>query len=117
MWCGTLALNNMLPLGKEGDWGCHGIEHVLSAHYDIAHGAGLAIVTPPYMKFMCNVHPEKYKQYAINVFGVHPRGRAPYEVGLEGIERTKELFHKMGAPVTLHEVGIGTEKLEQMAGE
>ncbi len=117
MWCGTMALNTIIPVGKEGDWGCHNIEHVLSAHYDIAHGAGLAIVTPPYMKYLCQFHPAKYRQYAVNVLGIDPKGRPDYEVGIEGIERTKALFKQMGAPVSLHEVGIDSEKLDLMAGE
>ena len=117
MWCGTLALNDMIPLGKEGDWGCHAIEHVLSAHYDIAHGAGLAIITPPYMKYLCQFNPAKYKQYAVNVFGLDPQGKSDYEVGMEGIAKTKSLFKQIGAPVALGEVGIGVEKLELMANE
>jgi len=117
MWCGTLALNDIIPLGKDGDWGCHAIEHVLSAHYDIPHGAGLAIITPPYMKYLCRFNPAKYKQYAVNVLGIDPDGRSDYEVGLEGIAKTKSLFKKMGAPVSLSEVGIGTEKLGLMANQ
>jgi hypothetical protein len=117
MWCGTLALNDIIPLGKEGDWGCHAIEHVLSAHYDIAHGAGLAIITPPYMKYMCQFHPQKYKQYAINVLGIDPQGKSDDVVGMEGIAKTKSLFKQMGAPIALSEVGIGVEKLELMAHE
>jgi len=117
MWCGTMALNTIIPVGKEGDWGCHNIEHVLSAHYDIAHGAGLAIVTPPYMKYLCQFHPAKYRQYAVNVLGIEAKGRPDYEVGIEGIERTKALFKQMGAPVSLHEVGIDSEKLDLMAGQ
>jgi alcohol dehydrogenase YqhD (iron-dependent ADH family) len=115
MWCGTMALNGIIPVGKEGDWGCHAIEHVLSAHYDIAHGAGLAIVHPPYMKYLCQFNPKKYARYAVNVLGIDPAGRSDYEVGLEGIARTKALFKQMGAPVSLAEVGIGPEKLELMA--
>jgi alcohol dehydrogenase YqhD (iron-dependent ADH family) len=117
MWCGTLALNDIIPLGKEGDWGCHAIEHVLSAHYDIPHGAGLAIVTPPYMKYLCQFNPGKYKQYAVNVLGIAPDGRSDGDVGMEGIAKTKALFKKMGAPVSLNEVGIGTEKLGLMANQ
>ena len=117
MWCGTLALNDIIPLGKDGDWGCHAIEHVLSAHYDIPHGAGLAIITPPYMKYLCRFNPAKYKQYAVNVLGIDPDGRSDYEVGLEGIAKTKALFKKMGAPVSLSEVGIGTEKPGLMANQ
>jgi alcohol dehydrogenase YqhD (iron-dependent ADH family) len=117
MWCGTMALNGIIPVGKEGDWGCHAIEHALSAHYDIAHGAGLAIVTPPYMRYMCGFNPGKYKQYAVNVLGVDPFGKSDLEVGLEGIEKTKALFKKMGTPVSLREVGIGEESLAQLANE
>jgi len=117
MWCGTLALNDIIPLGKEGDWGCHAIEHVLSAHYDIAHGAGLAIITPPFMKYMCQFHPQKYKQYAVNVLGIDPQGKSDDEVGMEGIAKTKSLFKQIGAPVALGEVGIGPEKLGVMANE
>lgn len=117
MWSGTMALNYIVPLGMQGDWGCHAIEHVISAHYDIAHGAGLAIITPAYMKYLCAFHPSKYRQYAVNVFGIDPAGRSDMEVGLEGIARTKEMFAKMGAPVSLRQVGIGSEKLEQMARE
>ncbi|MEA5077091.1 MAG: iron-containing alcohol dehydrogenase [Anaerolineaceae bacterium] len=115
MWCGTMALNGIIPVGKEGDWGCHAIEHVLSAHYDIAHGAGLAIIHPPYMKYLCQFNPKKYARFAVNVLGIDPAGRPDYEVGLEGIARTKTLFKQMGAPISLAEVGIGPEKLELMA--
>jgi alcohol dehydrogenase YqhD (iron-dependent ADH family) len=73
MWCGTLALNGLISVGKEGDWGCHAIEHVLSAHYDIAHGAGLAIIHPPYMKFMCQ-SPPKVRPLCSHVLGIDPVG-------------------------------------------
>jgi len=89
----------------------------LSAHYDIAHGAGLAIVIPPYMKHICQVHPSKYRQYGVNVLGIDPAGRSDFEVGMEAVAKTKELFRRMGAPVSLGEVGIGPEKLEMMAGQ
>ena len=51
MWAGTLAHNGILGMGREEDWGSHGIEHELSAIYDIAHGAGLSIVFPAWMKY------------------------------------------------------------------
>ena len=40
MWTGTVAHNNLLNMGRIGDWASHDIEHELSAQYDIAHGAG-----------------------------------------------------------------------------
>jgi Uncharacterized oxidoreductases, Fe-dependent alcohol dehydrogenase family len=117
MWCGTMALNGIIPVGKDGDWGCHAIEHALSAHYDIAHGAGLAIITPPYMAYMCPFNPKKYRQYAVNVLGIDPAGKTDREVGLAGIAQTKALFKKMGAPVSLGEVSIPAEALPQLAHE
>jgi hypothetical protein len=69
------------------------------------------------MKYMCRFNPGKYKQYAVNVLGMAPDGRSDYEVGMEGIAKTKALFKKMGAPVSLNEVGIGTEKLGLMANQ
>ena len=87
----------------------------MSAYYDIPHGAGLAIVTPPYMKYMCQFNPRKYKRYAVNVLGIDPQGKSDYEVGMEGIAETKSFFKQIGAPVSLSEVGIGSEKLNLMA--
>jgi alcohol dehydrogenase YqhD (iron-dependent ADH family) len=66
---------------------------------------------------LCRFNPAKYKRYAVNVFGIAPNGKSDYEVGMEGIARTKALFKKMGAPVSLSEVGIGTEKLGLMANQ
>lgn len=117
MWCGTLALNYILSRGKEGDWSMHGIEHCLSAHYDIAHGAGLSIIMAPYMKKMCAFNPAKYRQYAINVFNVNPKGKTDEQIAHEGIELTKNLLSRIGCPVSLAEVDIDEEKLEQMAEE
>ena len=55
-FAGTIAHNNLLGLGRVQDWACHGMEHEISAVYDVAHGAGLAVVTPAWMKFIL---PEK----------------------------------------------------------
>ncbi len=50
-WCevgfgGTVAHNGLVGMGRAQDWACHGMEHELSAIYDVAHGAGLAVLTP-----------------------------------------------------------------------
>ncbi len=49
---GTLAHNNLLGVGREQDWGRHAMEHELSALYHVDHGAGLAVVTPAWMKYV-----------------------------------------------------------------
>ncbi len=113
MWCGTIALNDLLGLGKAGDWSSHTIEHELSAAYDIAHGAGLAIVVPQWMRHVVDAGVEKFEQYARRVWGVTtPFARA---AALEGIEKTKTLFKDLGAPTTLGEVGIGPDRIAEIA--
>ena len=51
----TYGCNGILALGNSySGWPCHGIEHALSAYYDITHGWGLAIITPRWMKHILN---------------------------------------------------------------
>ena len=52
MWSGTLAHNDICGTRRVQDWASHGIEHELSALYDCAHGAGLAVVMPAWMTFV-----------------------------------------------------------------
>ena len=52
MWAGMLAHNNSCGVGREQDWASHQIEHELSAFYDCAHGAGLAVVLPAWMEYV-----------------------------------------------------------------
>lgn len=57
MWAGTIAHNNVLDTGREADWGSHLIEHEISGIYDVAHGAGLAVVFPAWMKVCAAARP------------------------------------------------------------
>jgi hypothetical protein len=113
MWCGTIALNDILGVGKAGDWASHGMEHELSAVYDIAHGAGLAILTPQWMKHVLGEGVEKFEQYARRVWGV--TNPVPKIAALEGIEKTKAFYRELGVPVTLTEAGIGPDRIAEMA--
>ncbi|HSV32152.1 MAG TPA: iron-containing alcohol dehydrogenase [Atribacteraceae bacterium] len=115
MWCGTLALNHLLSAGVSGDWSTHNIEHELSALYDIPHGAGLAIVFPQWMKYVLDIIPGKFAQFGQRIWGLNADGKSQREQGLAAIERTKEWLKSIGAPISLKEVGIGSEKLEEMA--
>lgn len=114
MWCGTMALNNIIGCGKDEDWATHMIEHEISAIYDIPHGAGLAIVYPQWMRYVLDEIPQKFARFARNVWNI--REDVPEkELGLMGIERTKAWFREMGAPVSLKEVGIDDRYIPEMA--
>ena len=119
-WCqvgfaGTIAHNDLLGLGRAQDWGCHAMEHELSAIYDVAHGAGLAVLTPNWMKYVYKHNLNMFVQFAVNIMGVEGSYREPDAIVLEGVARLREFFVKMGLPATLGELGIDGKNLELMA--
>ncbi|WP_281887422.1 iron-containing alcohol dehydrogenase [Paenibacillus sp. YYML68] len=118
MLCGTYALNGgMISVGVQTDWASHGIEHEVSAIYDIAHAAGLAIIFPNWMKYVYQARPERFAQFAVRVWQVDPAGKSTEELALAGIEATRQYFTRIGAPATLGDLNIGEEHLERMAKE
>jgi len=115
MWAGTIAHNNLLSTGREGDWASHDIEHELSALYDIAHGAGLAIVTPAWMKYNFRHDVARFAQYAVRVWGVEDYFFDPERTALEGIARLEAFWSSIGQKVRLSGLGIGGDRLAEMA--
>jgi alcohol dehydrogenase len=114
MYCGTMALNNMIRMGTKGDWGSHNLEHAVSAIYDIPHGGGLAILFPNWIRYTLDKGLAKTKQLAIRVFNVDPDGKSDQEIAFEGIERLRDFWNKIGAPSTLADYQISDEKLDLM---
>ncbi|MFC0212704.1 iron-containing alcohol dehydrogenase [Paenibacillus chartarius] len=118
MLCGTYALNGgMISVGMQNDWASHGIEHEISAIYDIAHGAGLSIVFPNWMRYVYKERVDRFVQYAERVWGIEREDRSDEDMAIAGIEATRAFFTSIGAPATLKDVGIGAESLDRMAEE
>ncbi|MBI9106360.1 MAG: iron-containing alcohol dehydrogenase [Spirochaetales bacterium] len=115
MWTGTVAHNNMLDTGRIGDWGSHDIEHELSGMYDIAHGAGLAIIIPAWMKYVHNHDLNRFVQFATLVWSAEMDFNEPAKTALEGIYRLEAHFKRMGMKTRLSEVGITADTYEAMA--
>lgn len=109
---GTIGLNGFLSLGSRGDWATHGIEHAVSAVYDIPHGGGLAILFPNWMKYNLHVNPVRFAQLATRVFGVSEEDKTIAEIGLEGIERLREFWNSLGAPSRLVDYNINHSQVE-----
>lgn len=114
MWASSLALNEMLTYGKVStDWACHGIEHELSAFYDITHGIGLGIITPYWMTYVkdeTNIH--RFVSYGKNVWGLDASDE---EVAEQAIAKTREFFTSLGIPTSLSEVNIDSEFFDRMS--
>ncbi|ERJ11440.1 iron-containing alcohol dehydrogenase [Haloplasma contractile] len=115
MWAGTIAHNGLLGTGRIEDWASHVIEHEISAIYDIAHGAGLAIVFPAWMKYVYKKDVKRFAQFANRVFGVELDLNNLERTALEGIERIKLFFKQIGLPTSLKDAGIDSDRLEEMA--
>ncbi|MEK5235822.1 iron-containing alcohol dehydrogenase [Paenibacillus sp. FSL L8-0470] len=115
MYCGTMALNGMVSMGFAGDWATHNIEHAVSAVYDIPHGGGLAILFPQWMKYNLSTNPARFRQLAVNVFGIDPAGKSDEEAGLEGIEALRRFWDSIGAPKTLGDYDINDNEIGNMA--
>ena len=114
MWAGTVALNGLLELGKDGDWATHMIEHELSAKYDITHGVGLAILTPHWMEHVLDgKNCYKFAAYGRNVWGITEKD--DMKAALQAIEKTSDFFKSIGLPQKLSEIGIDDSKFEEMA--
>jgi len=114
-WASVVALNGWVQVGTFGAFPVHMIEHTLSAHHDIAHGAGLAIVNPAWMRFAAQSRPTKFVQFAERVFGLSPKDADDIDVAMEGIERFEHFLRSLGCPTRLSEVGIGNELLARYA--
>ena len=116
MWTGCLAHNTLLETGRIGDWASHKLEHELSALYDIAHGAGLAIVFPAWMKYvLTRGGAGKLRQFAVRIMDVPQNFGTDEAIALEGIVRLEAFYRSLGLFTTLHENGIGTQDLDRMA--
>lgn len=112
---GNIAHNNLLGVGREQDWACHAMEHELSALYHVDHGAGLAVVTPAWMKYVSPKYRDMFVQFAVNVMGVEGSYREPDSIIREGIARLEGFYKELGLPTTMEELGIRPEDFPLMA--
>ncbi len=112
----SIACNGILSIGNSySGWPCHGMEHALSAYYDITHGEGLAILTPRWMKHILNDSTmERFVSFGTHIFGIDATLSAK-EIAAKTIDATYALFKSFGMPMHLREVGIDESRLGEMA--
>ena len=116
MFACTLGCNGIYSLGNsESGWPCHGMEHALSAYYDITHGEGLAIITPRWMHHILNERTlARFVKYGINVFGIDA-SLPQQEIAEKAIDATYAFFESINIPMHLREVGIDDSRIDEMA--
>ena len=115
MWCGTIAHNNLTASGRQPDFACHRMEHELSALYDVAHGAGLAVVTPAWMKYVYQEDPLLFAHWGHVLFGLEIDCRDPARTARQAIARLEDFYHSLGMPARFADIGARAEDIPLLA--
>jgi len=115
MWAGMVCHNDIMGVGRQQDWNSHHLEHVLSAKYDCAHGAGLAVIMPAWMHYCAEHGGEKrLAQMAVRVFGCQMDFDDPKRTALEGIEAFRAFLRSIGMPLTFAEIGADPADIPEL---
>ena len=107
-WAATIGINGLTDCGRGAFYyGAHTIEHAVSALFDVAHGAGLAVVHPAWLSYLCGEDPTRFAHFAERIFAI--KGKSAREAGLAGIAALKAKYAGWGLPVTLKELKVPTD--------
>ncbi|WP_071442308.1 iron-containing alcohol dehydrogenase [Traorella massiliensis] len=115
MWAATWALNNLIAMGKTGDWEVHMMGQAIAAFTDATHGMTLSCISIPYYRLMAKYYPPKFARFAVNVWGVDPGNKTNEQIAEEGLNRLKDWMIELGVAMSIKEVGISEDMIEELA--
>ncbi|MBP1676080.1 MAG: iron-containing alcohol dehydrogenase [Bacteroidetes bacterium] len=105
MWAGMVAHNDICGVGREQDWSTHNMEHELSGLYDVAHGAGLAVMFPAWMKYVMSHDVNRFAQFAVRIWGCEMDFQNPENTAIQGIKHYEHFLQSIGMPIRFSELG------------
>ncbi len=114
MWAGMMAHNNSCGVGRTQDWNSHNIEHELSALYDCAHGAGLAVTMPAVFTYVMKHDVMRFAQVATRVWGCQMDFTNPEVTAKAGIEALRNFLISIGMPKNFEELGAKKEDIPKL---
>ena len=116
MWAGSLSHNDLTSAGRSFVMQVHQLEHELSGMYPaIAHGAGLSALWASWARFVCPKDVNRFAQYAVQVWNIDMDFENPMNTALAGIQATEDFFAELGMPISLRELGVEPERIEELA--
>ena len=116
MWAGSLSHNGLTSAGRSFLMQVHQMEHELSGMYpQIAHGAGLSALWPSWARYVCSHDVSRFARYGVNVWNIDMDFENPMNTALAGIQATEDFYKSLGMPVTLKELGVERDRIEEMA--
>ena len=113
MYTCTLACNGIFSNGNgRSGWPMHSIEHALSAYFDITHGAGLAIITPRWMKEILSKDTlDRFVILGKELFNIEVKN---VEDANKVIDAFYKFFESIGIPMHLKELNVDENKIDEM---
>ena len=115
MWLATWALNTFVAKGKTTDWEVHMLGQAVGAHTDATHGMTLSAVSMPYYHHILPYGVEKFKRYAINVWGVSAGRKSDEEIANEGLDRMEKWMKKIGLVMNISDLGANEKMINAIA--
>ena len=127
MWSGTLAHNDLCGCGRAaaagkraGGWESHALEHEISAHHpEVAHGAGLAVILPAWMRYVWHADPMRFLAFAKGVFDVEPMDKTDegtQDAVTYAIDELQRFFVGLGMPRALADLGLSPADVDAWLG-
>ncbi|MDH5510993.1 MAG: iron-containing alcohol dehydrogenase [Nitrospinota bacterium] len=115
MWASTLALNGLIGAGAVGDWTCHMLEHELSAKHGLAHGAGLAVIFPSWMRHVAARKEKRFRLFLERVWDVSTQGVTTEQLGPLAYDTVVQFYrHRLSIGVSMKEYGVDNPRVEDM---
>ncbi len=115
MWAATWALNTLIACGKTTDWMVHMLGQAAGGYTDATHGMTLSAVSLPYYKHILPYGLQKFKRFAIEVWGVNKEGKTDEEIANEGLAAMEKWMKKLGVAMHLSELGATEDMVEGIA--
>lgn len=115
MWSATWALNTLIAKGKTTDWMVHMLGQAVGAYTDATHGMTLAAVSLPYYRHIMPYGLQKFKRFAIEVWGVNPDNKSDEEIAKEGLKKLESWMKTLGLTLKISELGATDDMIEGIA--
>ena len=110
MWSATWALNTLIAKGKTTDWMVHRLGQAVGAYTDATHGMTLSAVSMPYYRYIMPYGLQKFKRFAVEVWGINPSGKSDENISKEGLLKMEDWMKKLGLAMKISEIG-GTKDM------
>ena len=115
MWTATWALNTLVACGKTTDWMVHMLGQAVGAYTNATHGMTLAAVSLPYYRHILPYGVQKFKRFAVNVWGVDPAGKSDEEVAKAGLEEMEKWMRELSLVMNITLLGADESMIEKLA--